>query len=65
MAMANVGAPAARRERAPEPVDERAAQRPIQLDDRPDPLAPARGIAVAVGLGVLAWALVIAALLRL
>ena len=56
---ATAAAPAtARRERAEGP------RRPVQLEERPEPLAPARGIAVAVALGALTWALVIAALLR-
>jgi hypothetical protein len=64
MAAATAGAPAVRRERAPEPVVDRAAPRPIQLDERPAALGPARGIAIAVGLGALAWLFLIAVLLR-
>jgi hypothetical protein len=64
MAVATAGAPGLRREQATEPAAERAQQRPIQLDARPEPLGPVRGIALAVGLGVAAWALVVAILLR-
>jgi hypothetical protein len=64
MAVATVGAPALRRERAAEPVAERAPQRPIQLEARPEPLGPVRGIALAVAMGVGAWALIFAILLR-
>lgn len=63
MVVATGAAPAIRRERAPDAA-ERAAQRPIQADERPRPLGPARGIALAVGVGALAWALLIAFLLR-
>jgi hypothetical protein len=52
------------RERASEPVGGRAQQRPIQLDARPEPLGPVRGIALAVTLGVAAWVLIVAIFLR-
>jgi hypothetical protein len=60
MAAATASGPAVRRERASEPV----ARRAIQLDERPAPLGPARGVALAIGLGALAWLLLIAVLLR-
>jgi hypothetical protein len=63
MAVATAGAPA-RRERASE-ARERAPRTPIQLDERPDALAPTRGIALAVVLGLSAWALAITAFLIL
>ena len=62
IAVATAGAPALRRERASEP--ERAHQAPIQLDARPEPLGPVRGIALAVALGAAAWVLLVAILLR-
>lgn len=62
MAVAASGAAPVRRERAAEPNGN--ARRPIQLDELPEPLGPARGIAIAVALGAIAWALVIAVLLR-
>jgi hypothetical protein len=65
MAVATITAPSIRRERAAEPVAERTTQRPSEPDAPPKPLAAARGIALAIGLGALAWALVIAVLLRL
>ena len=52
--VATVGAAPVRRERASEPVADRALARPIQLDARPEALGPARGIILAVGLGALA-----------
>ena len=58
MAVATAGAPA-RRERHAD-AHERA-RTPIQLDERPDPLAPSRGIALAIALGLGAWALAITA----
>lgn len=61
MAVATAGAPA-RRERHADAL-ERPQRTPIQLDERPDSLAPPRGIALAVALGVGVWALVIAAFL--
>jgi hypothetical protein len=64
MAAATAGAPAVRRERASEPVADRPPQRPIQLDELPAPLGPARGVALAIGLGALAWLFLIAILLR-
>jgi hypothetical protein len=65
MAVATAGAPA-RRERVGDAAYERPQQRtPIQLDERPDALAPTRGIALAVVLGLGAWALAIAAFLTL
>jgi hypothetical protein len=64
MAVATAGAPA-RRERAGDAAHERVQRTPIQLDERPDPLAPTRGIALAVVLGLSAWALAIAAFLVL
>jgi hypothetical protein len=36
---------------------------PIQLEDRPDPLAPSRGIALAIALGLGAWILAITAII--
>ena len=65
MAVATIGAPAIRRERAPEQTAGRVQARPAPLDAPPKPLGPARGIALAVGLGALAWALIILALQRL
>lgn len=62
VAVATAGAAPARRERATEPAA--SVPRPIQLQERPEPLGPLRGIALAVALGALGWALVIAALLR-
>jgi hypothetical protein len=62
--VATVGGPAVHRERASEPVGGRAQQRPIQLDARPEPLGPVRGIALAVTLGVAAWVLIVAIFLR-
>ena len=62
VAVATAGAPA-RRERASDAAPERAQRIPIQLDERPDALAPARGIALAVVLGLGAWVLAIAAFL--
>jgi hypothetical protein len=64
MAAATAGAPAVRRERASQAVADRRAPRPIQLDERPAALGPARGIALAIGLGALAWVFLIAVLLR-
>jgi hypothetical protein len=61
MAVATAGAPA-RRERHADARD-RAPRTPIQLDERPDPLAPSRGIALSIALGLGAWALAIAAFL--
>ena len=61
MAVATAGAPA-RRERHADARD-RLPRAPIQLDERPDPLAPAQGIALALALGLSAWALAIAAFL--
>lgn len=63
LAAVTVGAPPIRRERTPEPVAERAP-RSTPPDVRPEPLGPARGIALAVAVGALAWAFLIAALLR-
>ena len=62
MAVATAGAPA-RRDRVADAAPERAARAPIQLEERPNPLAPSRGIALAVVLGLGAWALAIAAFL--
>ena len=64
MAVATAGAPA-RRERAGDAAYDRAQRTPIQLDERPDALAPTRGIALAVVLGLGAWAMAIAAFLIL
>jgi len=64
MAVATAVAPTVRRERAPEPVVDRAAGRPIQLEEQPAPLGPARGVALAIGLGALGWLVLIAVLLR-
>ncbi|MFI5315065.1 MAG: hypothetical protein ACHQ6T_05160 [Myxococcota bacterium] len=64
MAAATAGAPAIRREHAPEPVVDRALRQPVQLEERPEPLGPIRGIALAIGLGALAWLALIAVLLR-
>ncbi|HKC50290.1 MAG TPA: hypothetical protein VKF60_05805 [Myxococcota bacterium] len=50
-----------RRERASEP---ERAQRPIQLDARPEPLGPVRGIVLAVAVGAAAWLFLLATLLR-
>lgn len=61
MAVASAGAPV--RPRFGDAALERAPRAPIQLDDRPDPLAPSRGVALAVVLGLSAWALAIAAFL--
>jgi hypothetical protein len=63
MAVATAGAPPIRRERTEEPVAERAP-RPNPPEPRPEPLGPARGIALAIAVGALAWAFIIAALLR-
>ena len=63
MAVATAGAPA-RRERHAD-AHERVQRTPIQLDERPDPLAPSRGIALAIALGLGAWALAISAFLVL
>jgi len=46
--------------RAPEAPAERPARRSIPADEVPVPLAPARGIAIALGLGAVAWALIAA-----
>lgn len=62
MAVATYGAAAIRRERALE--SERAQPSANPSDERPAALAPARGIALAVALGVIGWALVIVAVLR-
>ncbi len=61
IAAAAAGAPALRRERASEP---ERAQRPIQLDARPEPLGPVRGIVLAVAVGAAAWLFLLATLLR-
>jgi hypothetical protein len=63
MAVATAGAPA-RRDRHTD-AHERVPRTPIQLDERPDPLAPSQGIALAIALGLGAWALAIAAFLVL
>jgi len=60
MAVATVGVRTRRTIDAP--VD-RPVQRAIPAEEAPDPLSPARGILLAAGLGALAWAMVIAALL--
>lgn len=62
IAVATAGAAPVRRERAAEPTGN--PRRPIHLDERPEPLGPVRGVALAVALGALGWALAIAALLR-
>ena len=59
MAIAGAAA-AARRDRLGEAAPERARS-PIQLEERPDGLAPARGVVLALALGLSAWALAIAA----
>ena len=64
MAVATAGAPA-RRERPSDAAHERVQRMPIQLEERPDALAPPRGIALAVLLGLGAWALAITAFLIL
>jgi len=61
MAVATAGAPV--RQRFDDDAIGRAPRAPIQPDDRPDPLAPSRGIGIAVVLGLSAWALAIAAFL--
>jgi len=61
MAVATAGAPV--RQRVGDAAPERVSRAPIQLEERPDPLAPARGVALAVVLGLGAWALAIAAFL--
>ncbi len=63
MAIATAGAPA-RRERHADAHD-RAPRMPLQLDERPDSLAPSRGIGLAIALGLGAWALAITAFLIL
>lgn len=65
MAVATVGAPPRSAVDAPA---ERALPRTTaagaaEADDKPTPLAPARGIIIALGLGALGWALVAAFLL--
>ena len=62
MAVVAAGAPV-RRERSSDAAHERAQRTPIQLDERPDALGPVRGVALAVVLGLGAWALAIAAFL--
>jgi hypothetical protein len=62
VAVATAGGAPARRERAADPAGN--PRRPIQLDERPEPLGPVRGIALAVALGAIAWVLAIAVLLR-
>ena len=64
MAVATAGAPA-RRERSGDAAPERVLRTPIQIDERPDALAPTRGIALAVVLGLGAWMLAIGAFLIL
>jgi len=61
MAVATVGAPARRVDAPAERAVPRAA--PADVEAKPAPLAPARGIAIALGLGALGWALVAAFLL--
>lgn len=66
LAVATAGIPAARRERvADAPVDriDRVAPRAEPVEERPQPLAPARGIAIALGLGAFAWAVLAAFLI--
>jgi hypothetical protein len=63
MAAATAGAPAIRRDRSADPVSDRWAHRPIQLEERPAPLGAPRGIAVAMALGALLWAAAISAVL--
>jgi hypothetical protein len=59
MAVATAGAPVRRERRAD--AHERAQRTPIHVDERPDSLAPARGITLAVVLGLGVWALAITA----
>jgi hypothetical protein len=63
MAAATAGAPAIRRDRPADPAVDRFTRRPIQLDERPAPLGAPRGIAIAMALGALLWAVAIAAVL--
>jgi len=57
----------ARRRRDPDRVEGGAragTDRPIQLDERPIGIGPARGIAIAVGTGALCWAALLSQLIR-
>jgi hypothetical protein len=58
MAVAVAGAPAARRERVTDAPLDRPLRAPVPADDRPQPLGPARGIAIALGVGAIAWTLI-------
>jgi hypothetical protein len=63
MAAATAGAPAIRQDRSTDPVSDRWARRPIQLDERPTPVDAPRGIAIAMALGAVIWAIAISAVL--
>ena len=63
IAVAAAAAPAVRRERVADPPIDRAARRVLPTDERPVPLGPARGIAIALGLGALVWVIVAAYLI--
>jgi hypothetical protein len=60
MAVATVGAP---QRRVVDPPLDRPVQRPIPAEEAANPLAPARGILIAAGVGAMGWALLIAAFL--
>jgi len=60
VAVATANAPVRRVVDAP---PERPVQRPLPAEETPEPLAPARGLVIALGLGALGWALVAAFLL--
>jgi len=66
---ASVATTAAPRRRA-EPLSAETVLRPVedeplQLAERPDGLAPARGIAIAIGASAVAWALLLLVLAQL
>jgi hypothetical protein len=60
MAVATVGAPV---RRVVDPPVERALPRALPAEEEPAPLAPARGILIAMAVGALAWVLFAAFLL--
>jgi hypothetical protein len=63
LAPATAAGPVLRRDRPADPAADRAARRPIQLENRPAPLGAPRGIAIAMAMGAIMWALAIAAVL--
>lgn len=64
MAPVTAAGPAIRRERAPELGVDRLASRASEVEEPLAPIGPARGVALAIGLGALAWLFLIAVLLR-